>query len=167
MSLQEYDVGVCKCICVQMCSNIPKSINRDVASFSTLRIKLLNLTGCSEPPQSVMVCPPLLLVGDKRKLKSPKSLRAGGQQHITPSERGMKKGCRLLIFRFYPLPLLASCEGVPVSGVGSPRGFVLAPAAAARLTAVVAGAQGQVAAHAGRDKGQRHQSQPAQTELLV
>lgn len=114
-----------------------------------------------------MVCPPLLLVGDKHKLKSPKALRAGDQQHITPSERGMKKGCRLLIFRFYSLPLLASFEGVPVSGVGSPRGLVLAPTAAAGLATVMAGAQRQVAAHAGRDEGQRHQGQPAQTELLV
>lgn len=118
-------------------------------------------------PTKHMVCPPLLLVGDKHKLKSPKALRAGDQQHITPSERGMKKGCRLLIFRFYPLPVLASFEGVPESVVGSPRGLVLAPTAAAGLATVVAGAQGQVAAHAGRDKGERHQGQPAQAELLV
>lgn len=79
----------------------------------------------------------------------------------------MKKGCQLIIFRFYPLPLLASCDGVPVSGVGSPRGLVLAPATAAGLATVVAGAQRQVAAHAGRDEGERHQGQPAQAELLV
>lgn len=103
-----------------------------------------------------MVCPPLLLVGDKHKLKSPKALRAGDQQHITPSERGMKKGCRLLIFRFYSLPLLASLEGVPLSGVGSPCSLVLAPAAVAGLAAVVTGPQRQVAAHAGRNEGERH-----------
>ncbi len=79
----------------------------------------------------------------------------------------MKKGCRLLIFRFYPLPVLASFEGVPESVVRSPRGLVLAPTAAACLATVVAGAQRQVAAHAGRDEGQRHQGQPAQAELLV
>lgn len=99
-----------------------------------------------------MVCPPLLHVSDKHKLKSPKALRAGDQQHITPSERGMKKGCRLLIFRFYPLPVLASFEGVPESSIRSPRSLVLAPAAAARLATVVAGSQRQVAAHAGRNE---------------
>lgn len=63
--------------------------------------------------------------------------------------------------------MLASLEGVPESGVGSPRGLVLPPTAAAGLATVVAGAQRQVAAHAGRDEGERHQGQPAQAELLV
>lgn len=108
-----------------------------------------------------MVCPPLLLVSDKHKLKSPKALRAGDQQHITLSERGMKKRCRLLIFRFYPLPVLASFEGVPETGVTSPCGLVLAPATTTSLATAVAGTQGQVAAHAGRDEGERHQRQPA------
>lgn len=44
---------------------------------------------------------------------------------------------------------------------------MLAPAAVAGLAAVVAGAQRQVAAHAGCDEGQRQQRQPAQAELLV
>jgi len=50
---------------------------------------------------------------------------------------------------------------------GSPRRLVLAPAAAAGLATVVAGAQRQVAAHAGRHEGERHQGQPAQAQLLV
>lgn len=44
---------------------------------------------------------------------------------------------------------------------------MLAPAAVAGLAAVVAGAQRQVAAHAGRDEGERHQGEPAEAELLV
>lgn len=97
-----------------------------------------------------------------------KSPQSWGSRTLSPRLRGgQKKGCRLLIFRFYPLPLLASFEGVPEFGVGSPRGLVLAPTATAGLATVLTGAQRQVAAHTGRDEGERHQGQPAQTELLV
>lgn len=81
----------------------------------------------------------------------------------SPRLRGNEKR----IFRFYPLLALASFVGVQESVVRSPRGLVLAPTAAAGLATVVAGAQRQVAAHAGRNEGQCHQGQPAQTELLV
>lgn len=54
-----------------------------------------------------------------------------------------------------------SFEGVPESGVGSPRRLVLAPAAATGLATVVAGAQGQIAAHAGCNEGECYQGQPA------
>lgn len=119
------------------------------------------------PPTKHMVLSSAAACRRQTQTEISKSPQSGDQQHITPSERGMKKGCQLIIFCFYPLPLFASFDGVPVSGVGSPRGLVLAPTAAAGLATVVARAQRQVAAHAGCDKRERHQGQPAQTELLV
>lgn len=82
---------VCVFVCADVCSNISKSINRDFSSSSSSpQLKLLSLAWCSEPPyppQSIWFCPPLLLVGDKHKLKSPKALKVG-INNISPRLRG-------------------------------------------------------------------------------
>lgn len=76
-------------MCTDACSNISKSINRDFSSSSSPQLKLLSVAWCSEPPppQSIWFCPPLLLVGDKHKLKSPKALKVG-INNISPRLRG-------------------------------------------------------------------------------
>lgn len=108
MSVNVRGVSVCMCVCVcvytGVFSNISKSINLNASSSSPPQIKLLNLAWCPELPQSiwfVLHCC-LSATNTNWNLQKPSEL---GINNITPSERGMKKGCRLFNF-----PLLsASC----------------------------------------------------------